>query len=235
MKRIISQVNLLTPLSKLVSSRSPTMLAASDPKVGPVPGPNDHGGGGAALHAGSEEAKVGQIEGVLNAPGRRVGIALDGQCLTGERGLIEEQILGGQHPDISRHHVTGCQPDDIALHQQRGREFLFLGVPHHRCRVAHHCSERLGCVIGPHLLKEAQHDAEHHHHEDDGGGPQIAREKRQHAQGHEQEDQWVLDVSQEPRHGRLTLPTGNLIGSEPFQASDGFLRAQSAGLRDEPR
>ncbi len=32
MKRIISQVNLLTPRSKLVNWRCPTILAASDPK-----------------------------------------------------------------------------------------------------------------------------------------------------------------------------------------------------------
>ena len=32
MKRIISQVNLLTPKSKLVNWRCPTMLAASEPK-----------------------------------------------------------------------------------------------------------------------------------------------------------------------------------------------------------
>ena len=130
-------------------------------KVGAVSGVDDHGGRGAALHVGAEEAEVGQIERVLDVRWRRVGFAFHRQGFAGERRLVQEQVLGGEQPHVGRHHVTGGQVDDVARHQQLERYFRFHPAAHHRRRVADHRLELLGRVIGAHLLVETQHHAQH--------------------------------------------------------------------------
>ena len=49
----------------------------------------------------------------------------------------------------------------------------------------------------------------------------------------EQEDQWILDVTQEAHQGRLTLLSGNLVRPELLQARIGFRLAQAAQLRSK--
>jgi hypothetical protein len=39
------------------------------------------------------------------------------QALAGHGGLVDEQVLGGQHPRIGRHHVAGRQGHHVAGHQ----------------------------------------------------------------------------------------------------------------------
>jgi len=119
------------------------------------------------------------------------------QGFAGEGRLIQEQVFGRKHAYISRHHITGCQPDDIARHQHLERYFFFLAAAH-QCRgVADHRLELLGRVIGTHLLEETQYHAQNHHHENNHRCPQVACEKGNHTQRQEQEDQRILDVTQE--------------------------------------
>ena len=142
-------------------------------KVGPVPGVDDHGGRGSALHVGAQEAEVGQIERILNVGRRRGGFLLHRQGFAGEGRLIQEQVFGGKHPNIRRHHIAGGQPDDIARHQQLERYFLFLAVSHSCRLVADHGLELLGRVISPQLLEETQHHAQNHHYENNHRRPQV--------------------------------------------------------------
>jgi hypothetical protein len=142
-------------------------------KVGPVPGVDDHGRRGAALHVGAQEAEVGKFQRILNVGRRRGGFLLHRQGFAGEGRLIQEQVFGGKHPHVSRHHIAGGQPDDIAGHQHLERDFFFLAVSHQCRRVADHRLELLGRVIGTHLLEETQHHAQNHHHENDHRRPQV--------------------------------------------------------------
>ena len=194
---------------------------------------DDHGRRGAALHVGAQEADVGKFQRILNVGRRRGGFLLHRQGFAGEGRLIQEQVLGGKHPHICRHHITGGQPDDIARHQHLERDFFFLAVAH-QCRgVADHRLELRGRVIGPHLLEETQHHAQNHHHENDHRCPQVTGEKGKHAQRQEQEDQWILDVTQEAHQGRLMLLPGNLVRPDLLQARIGFRLAQAAQLRSK--
>jgi hypothetical protein len=202
-------------------------------QVGPVPGMDDHRRRGAALHVGSQEAEVGQIERILNIRRRRGGFLLHRQGFAGEGRLVQEQVFGGKHPHIGRHHVTGCQTDDIAGHQHLERYFFFLAVPHQRRRVADHRLELFGRVIGAHLLVETQHHAQNHHHENDHHRPQVPGQVGKHSQRQEQEDQWILYVAQEAHQGRLPLLPSDLVRPDPLQAGIGFRLAQTARLRSK--
>src|ERR1019366_7137624 len=117
----------------------------------------------------------------------------------------QEQVFGGKHSYVGWDHVAGRQPDDIARHQHLEWHFSFLTITHQRRRVADHRLELFRSVIGPHLLVETQHHAQNHHHENDRGCPQVTSQKRKHAERREQEDQGILDVTQETHQGRLTL------------------------------
>ena len=86
-------------------------------------------------------------------------------------------------------------------------------------------------MIGSHLLEETQYHAQHDHYENDRCRPQIARQKRKHAQRNEQEDQRILDVAQEAHQGRLPLLAGNLVSARA--ASTAYLA--SAWLRPSNR
>ncbi len=50
-------------------------------------------------------------------------------------GLVQEQILGGQHAHIGRNHIPGGKVDGVTRHQELERKFGFFAVPHHSARV----------------------------------------------------------------------------------------------------
>ena len=65
MKRIMSQVNERTPLSKLVSSRRSASRSEMDAEERPRPGVHHHAARRAAGDVASEEAGVGQLQSAL--------------------------------------------------------------------------------------------------------------------------------------------------------------------------
>ncbi len=188
---------------------------------------------GSALHVGAEEAGVGKVQRVLNARRRRGGFSLHRQRFAGEGRLIQKQVFGGKDAHVSWHHVAGCQPDDIAGHQHLERDFFVLAASHHRCRVADHCLELRGRVIGARLLEETQHHAQNHHHENDHRRPLVTRQKGDCAQRQEQQDQRILDVTEEAHRGRLTLLSRNLVRAELLQTRVSFRLTQAAQLASE--
>ena len=62
---------------------------------------------------------------------RDVGF-LHRQGLAGQRGLDDEQVLGGNQPHIAGNHVAGGQFHHVAGHQLFERDFLRLAVAHDR-------------------------------------------------------------------------------------------------------
>ena len=74
--------------------RAPLEQALGDrPQVGRLSRIDDQGGRGAADHVGPEEGRVGQLQGVEGRPEHGSCRLLDGQRLTGQRGLRDEQVL----------------------------------------------------------------------------------------------------------------------------------------------
>jgi hypothetical protein len=102
---------------------------------------------------------------------------------------------------------------------------------HHRRRVADPRCELLGRVIGEQLLEETQHHAQQNHHEDDRRRPQVTGQIRQPAQRDQQDDQRILDVSQQAPQGGLALFAGDLVRSDPLQARIGLRLAQTFQTR----
>ena len=107
----------------------------------------------------------------------------------------------------------------------------FLVAPQDRRRIADHCLELLGRVIGTHLLEEPQHHPQDHHHENDHRGPLVTGQEGKHAQGREQQDQGILEVVEEAHQNRLVLLPGDFVRPILLQAGCGFRRAQAALLR----
>ena len=56
----------------------------------------------------------------------RVGL-LDRHGFAGERCLDDEQVLGGEQPDIAGDHVAGGELDDVAGNELLKRDFPGLG------------------------------------------------------------------------------------------------------------
>ena len=128
MKRIISQVNFLTPLSNAVSTCWPARLLAILPKYVCAPV--------ATMTAVAEplstlvprkQRLVCSMDGDVRARVARVGF-FHRQRFAGQRGLDDEQILGGQQPHVAGNHVAGGKFHHVAGHEFLERNFLRLAV-----------------------------------------------------------------------------------------------------------
>ena len=78
----------------------------------------------AADDVGAHEADVGQVERVvelLSSQAMREFFRRHG--LAGQRGLVDEQVLGLEQPQVRRDHVAGGQPHDVAGNQRLERNF----------------------------------------------------------------------------------------------------------------
>jgi hypothetical protein len=101
----------------------------------------------------------------------------------GQRGLVEEEVLGGQHAHVGGHHIAGGEQDDIARHQLAQRYFPPFALAQHGGGGLDHRLQVLGGLVGAHFLVEAQHEAQHHHQTNDDRGAQVGcqiRDNRQH-------------------------------------------------------
>ena len=157
MKRIISQVNWLTPLSKLVGGLLAGEAAGHAAEVGLCAGGDDHRRGRAALHAGAQKADVASSSSGDRPCARLRGVELfDRQRFAGEAGLDDEQVLGRQSRTS-----PGIMSPAASLTTSPGTSSLSgisRGWPS-RTTVAvtlDHGLELGGGVVGPRFLDETQ-------------------------------------------------------------------------------
>ena len=67
-------------------------------------------------------------------------------------GLVDEQVLGFEQPQVRRDHVAGGQPHDVARHQRLDRNFGEIdrprsgAAPHARRRL-HHGAQRAAASL----------------------------------------------------------------------------------------
>ena len=139
------------------------------PEIGAAAGVDDHPGRVAAHHVAAHEADVRQVERVfaVTRPDQGGRILFDRHRLAGERGLIDEKVLGRQQPQVRRDHVAGGDIDDVAgyeLVDGNLYEALDLGgqrrrsPPFHARRRLDQRSQLRGSLIGAVLLDERGRD-----------------------------------------------------------------------------
>ena len=128
-------------------------------------GGDDDRRGRAAFHAGAEKAEVRVLDGRnVRARVARVGF-FHRHGFAGQRGLDDEQILGGNQPHIAGNHVAGGQFHHVAGNKLLERDFLRLAVAHDRGGDLDHRLELGRRVVGLRFLDEAQRHPQHHHHQ----------------------------------------------------------------------
>ena len=116
------------PWSNAVGTRRPAISSASWPKKVRPPVRTIDPGGVAADDVGAHEADVRQVERAVRALRAGVRELLRRHGLAGQRGLVDEQVLGLEQPQVGRDHVAGGQPHDVAGHQRLERNLREVAV-----------------------------------------------------------------------------------------------------------
>ncbi len=195
MNRIMSQVKRLTPLSKLVSSRCPTIEFGKLPKIGSCARVDDDAGTESANHAAAHEAKTRQAERIGDVSVAGMRRLLGRHRLAGKCRLIDKEILGADEAEIGGNHIAGRNAHDIARHELFDRNFdEAIGVAVSRSAAAsldagrrfHHGAELGGGVIGAMLLDESRNDGEKDNDRNDRGCSDVTKEIRSRGKTEEQ-------------------------------------------------
>ena len=162
--------------------------------------------------------------------GKRGGLLLHRQRLSGERGLLGLQIDRLEEPQVRGDPVTGCEQDDVARHEVPRRHLHLLpcaqGARHRR----RHALERLERPLRPVLLDEAQEDREQDDH-GDGDRLRGVPERCRDGGGHQQDDdQDVLELPEQQGPGAHPAGRRQLVGP-PRRESAGRLRGIEPSLQ----
>ena len=152
---------------------------------------------------------VRSMEETLRRRVARVGL-LHRHGLAGQCRLDEEQVLGGNEPDVAGNHVARRQLDHVARHELLERDFLRLSVAHDGGGDADHRLEFGGGIVGPGFLDKAESYAQDHHQQHHHAGPEIPSGERQRRQHGQQNHQRVARGDIQPLRPALLLFCGRL-------------------------
>ena len=201
-------------------------------------GGQNHPRGGTAFHARAEKTQVGVLDG-LDVRARIGRITFfNRERFAGERGLNDEEILGGDQPHVAGNHVAGGKFHHIAGHQLFERNFPGLAAAHHRGRDLDHRLELGGRVIGLGFLNEPQRNAEHHHGDHHPAADRIAaafgggeRDNGEHGQQHHQ---GIADRQPKPVEPVMLLLLAHLVRAKNLQPFGRLLFRQTGRGGVEP-
>ena len=227
MKRIISQVKRLTPLSKLVGAACPTMRLGHGAQIGLESRFHDHSRGRAAFHAGAEKTGVLEFQ---RRPGAAVFLGVEllhGQRFPGQARLDDEQVLAGYEAEIGRNHVARRELDHVAGHEVAQRQLPGLPVAKHRRRDADHGLELSGGVAGPQFLDESQAHPQDDHGQHDARPPEIVGPPGKGRQQQQQDHQGVGAGLAQEFEPPEPLFLRDHVGAVLLQAAGGFVLAQA--------
>ena len=191
MKRIISQVNWLTPLSKLVCTCWPTMALGHAAQVGraarwrrrpPWPCRSRRWCPGSRCSCSSS----GDL-----ARGVFAGVELlDRERFAGEARLDDEQVLAGDEAHVGRDHVAGRQLDHVAGHQLAERQSRAAGRRGRTVAVTLIIALSLAAAVSARAsCTKPQHHAQDHHREHHRRRPEVAGQQRHGGQQQQQDHQ----------------------------------------------
>ena len=169
-----------------------------------------------------------------DTPAQVAGVGfLDRHGFAGQRGLDDEQVLGGEQPDIAGDHVAGGEFHDVAGDKLLERDFPGLAVAHDGGGDADHGFEFGGGSVGAGFLDEAQRYPQTHHQQHHRAGPQISGGEGQNRQDRQQDHQRVAGGNIEALQPAFVLFAADFVGAVLLQARGGFLFRQAGGRRAE--
>jgi hypothetical protein len=214
MKRIISQVNRVTPRSKAVGTSSRDLVGQLAEK-GFSAGAQDHAGRVSADDVGAHETDVRQVERIVDRLQAGLRVLLGRHRLAAQGRLVDEQVLAVQEPEIGWDHVAGRQAHDVARHQHLHRQLGEIGRLEalDAGRGLHHRAQPGGGFIRSMLLDEGGHDRQHHHDDDHDGGPDIAEKIGGRGKRQQQRVQRIFDAPPDLLCDRRLALAGDQIGA----------------------
>ena len=172
--------------------------------------------------------------------GERVGRLVHRHALTGERRLVDPEVVGLHDATVGRDAVALLEDDEVARHELVSPDPAQLPVAHD-ARLRHRQpAQRVDTALGAVVLDEPEQAVE----DDDGGDePRVApvvlgrveqadhREDDDRADQDEDERVAHLVEQQPPRRRRGTLGEG--VRADPRQALGGLMGSQAARARAE--
>ena len=236
MKRIISQVNRLTPAVEAGLDLLAGEAAGHVAEIGLRAGGDDDRGGRAAFDAGAEEADVRVLDGGDVRARRRgasvfstgidspVRVAWMTNRSLAERSRTSPGIMSPAESFTMSPGTSCCSgiSSGLAVADDRG------GDADHRLELG-------GGRVGAGLLHEAQGHAQHHHQQHHRAGPEIAGRERKDRQHGQQDDQRVAGGDIQARSQPSCFSRADLVGAVLLQARGGLLFAQPVRGRAERR
>mmetsp|Transcript_37512 Transcript_37512/g.87390 ORF Transcript_37512/g.87390 Transcript_37512/m.87390 type:complete len:432 (-) Transcript_37512:1781-3076(-) len=200
---------------------------------GAATGPHDHPGAETAHDIGPHEADVGHVERVVHwlAPG--LGELLRRHGLAGQGGLVDEQVLGFDQPQIRRHDIACRQANHIPGHQalqgQVGEAAIVQITPSHACAGLDHRAQTRSGRVRAMLLHERSGDGQHHHRQHHGAGARIAEQKGCYGEAHQQGIQRVCRPAPEFAPDGRPLIACHGVRAVFARSGRGFGHAQASG------
>ena len=173
------------------------------------------------LHDRSHQRARGQIADPRVLPDRSRGFRRR-QRLTGDDALVAREVVGGQKPQVRRHHISGGEVDDVARDEVDHVHLRPRPVAQGDDTMAELVVQRIGGLLRAELVREPEPDARHQDHGDDRGVRALA-EEHGHPGRHEQQDEdGTLQLP--PQHS----PWAGAVGAQDVGADRGPTRR---GLR----
>ena len=158
---------------------------------------------------------------------QRGGVFLDRVGLAGQLCLVDEEVVGLQHPGIGGHQVAGTQQHHVARNQLGHRELARRSVAQHGRGQRHFQRQPLGALPGTVLLHEIQRHAHEHDQRDDDGAGAIPGQCGQRAGGQQHQHQRVAQMGQELQQHRPLPGWLQPVGAEAAQVERRLCAAQA--------
>jgi hypothetical protein len=201
-------------------------------------GAHHHADGVAAHDVGAHEAHVGQLERLAGLRGARVGELLRRHRLAGERGLVDEQVLGFQQAQVRRDHVAGRKPHHVARDERLDRhldELRTAATPPHARGGLHHGLQARRRVVRAVLLHEGRRHRQHDHDGDHDGRALVAEQPGHDGEhGEQRVERIARPAPQLGGDGRLALARDH-IAPVQREAPRRLPRREPRQLRAEAR
>ena len=132
-----------------------------------------------------------------------------------------------EQAEIRWHDAARLEAHDISWHQLSSRDRHRRASAHHRGAGGRQRLERLHGALGAIFLDEADHGIEDDDGDDGEGVDSLAEQPGDHGSGQQDDDQEVLELTQEDAEGRAPPCLGQEVGTALGEATSSFLGAQA--------
>jgi hypothetical protein len=157
------------------------------------------------------------------------GVSLGRQRLSGERRLVQEEILGGHERHVGRHEIPRREVDDVAGDHGGCRDLAHHTVARDPRALTDTFAEPACRDLGTVRLDEVQRGPEQNHQPDDDGAHHLAQGGRHHAREQQDGDEWAREPARDPTERLEPARKRQLVGAVAPEALGGLGRGQAFG------